>query len=71
MKVGMYRDGMNIQEEKAWGKILADVARHLADAMGSGYGEDSAESLKKISASFLDEIEGPTAPVKGGFSRKN
>jgi hypothetical protein len=33
MKVGMYRETMNIPEEKAWGKILADVARHFANAL--------------------------------------
>jgi hypothetical protein len=30
MKVGMYRETMKIPEEKAWGVILADVARHVA-----------------------------------------
>jgi hypothetical protein len=71
MKVGMYRETMNVSEEKAWGKILADVARHLARAMESGYSTDAAESLQKIRDSFLKELGDPTTEAKGGFVQKH
>jgi len=71
MKVGMYRETMNVAEEKAWGTILADVARHLASALESGYSINAAESLKKIRASFLEELGDPTSEAKGDFVRKH
>ena len=67
MKVGMYQETMNIPEEKAWGVILADVARHLSNAMESGYGGDAAKSLEKIQESFLKELRKPTSQAAGGF----
>lgn len=66
MKAGMYRETMSISEEKAWGTILADVARHLANALESGYAISAAESLKTIRDSFVNELAVPTSEVKGG-----
>jgi hypothetical protein len=67
MKVGMYRETMNMPEEKAWGVILADVARHVAKALESGYLTNGAESLEKIRDSFLAQLSLPTSETKGGF----
>ena len=36
LKVGMYRESTTVPEEKAWAKILADVARHVANALHAG-----------------------------------
>jgi hypothetical protein len=71
MKVGMYREMMNVPEEKARGTILADVARHLANALESGYSADAADSLQKIRDSFLSELGRPTAAVTGGFVQRH
>src|SRR5262245_33211441 len=43
IKVGMYRETMDVAEEKAWGTILADVARHVANALESGYASNAEE----------------------------
>ena len=71
LKVGMYRETMNVQEEKAWGTILADVARHIAKALESGYSTKAEESLQKIRDSFLRELDAPTSGAKGGFVQKH
>jgi hypothetical protein len=71
MKVGMYRETMNIPEEKAWGTILADVAKHLANGLESGYSVNAVESLQKIRDSFNKELELPTSVAEGGFVRKH
>jgi len=71
MKVGMYRETMNVSEEKAWGTILADVARHLANALESGYASDATESLQKIRDSFVKELGAPTSETKGGFVQRH
>lgn len=70
MKVGMYRETMNIQEEKAWGTILADVARHLANALESGYGSDAQASLRQIRDNFIAEIGDPTSDAEGDFVKR-
>lgn len=71
IKVGMYRETMNVPEEKAWGTILADAARHIANALASGYSTNAAESLKSIQDSFIKELAIPTSEAKGEFVRKH
>ncbi len=71
MKVGMYRETMNVAEEKAWGIILADVARHIANALEAGYSSNAADSLQKIRRSMLEELGDPTAELRGDFRVKH
>ena len=71
LKVGMYRESTNVPEEKAWGKILADAARHIANALHEGYGADAAESLRAIRESFAHELDAPTSQLRGDFARKH
>ena len=71
MKIGMYRETMNVPEEKAWGTILADIAKHVANALESGYSTDATEALRKIRDSFMAELETPTSAAKGDFVRKH
>ncbi len=67
MKVGMYLETMTIPEEDAWGVILADVTRHLAAALESGYSTNKAESILKIKDSYLTELSKPTSNAVGNF----
>ena len=71
IKVGMYRETMNVAEEKAWGTIHADVAKHIANALQASYSTDAAESLQQIRASFLEELGEPTSEAPGDFVRKH
>lgn len=71
MKVGMYKETSKISEEKAWGVILADVARHLSKALESGYGVDARIALSAIREGFNDELNESTSGVDGGFLRRN
>ena len=70
MKVGMYRETSKVSEEKAWGVLLADVARHLSKALESGYGVDADVALSAIREKFNDELNAPTSSTDGGFVRK-
>jgi hypothetical protein len=71
IKVGMYRETTNIPEEKAWGIILADTARHVAHALESGYAINPEEALRKIRDSFFEEIDAPTSKATGEFARRH
>jgi hypothetical protein len=70
LKVGMYRESTNVSEERAWGTILADAARHIAAALHKGYDADAATSLKAIREHFARELAEPTSEVSGDFVRK-
>jgi len=67
LHVGMYMERKNVSEEAAWGKILSDAARHLADALHEEYGADLAESLALIEESFVRNLANPESPTRGGF----
>ncbi len=67
MKIGMYRETMNVPEETAWGVILADVTRHIAMAMEEKYAVNKSEVIQKIRDKYLKEIGDPTSEAKGQF----
>ena len=71
VKVGMYRESTNVPEEKAWGRIFADAARHIANALRDGYGMDAAESLRAIRESFDQELGAPSTALKGEFIHRH
>jgi hypothetical protein len=70
MKVGMYQETMKIPEGRAWGVILADVTRHVAIAMESGYSANRTEVIQEIRDSFLKELEKPTSNATGEFVKR-
>lgn len=70
LRIGMYAKHPSIREEAAWGMMLADMARHVADALvksGTSYDRDLA--LAKIQQAFEEELARPTTATTGGFSK--
>jgi hypothetical protein len=70
MKVGMYRETTKIPEEMAWGQILADVARHVANCMSKEYGSNKIDVVQAIRESFDRELDQSTTQIEGGLVRK-
>jgi hypothetical protein len=68
IKVGMYEDSANISEGRAWGILLADVTRHLANAILDEYSVDRSDSILEIKESYLQELGKPTTKVSGEFA---
>lgn len=66
MKVGMYSE-MGKSEERAWGILLADVTRHIANALFEEHGIEKTKTLTSIRESYLTELSKPTSEVKGKF----
>jgi hypothetical protein len=67
MKIGMHEPSLGIAEERAWGMILADTARHLAEGIAGLRGSaDAAAPLEAIIGHFLAEVGQPAGPVSGG-----
>ncbi|MBL9035239.1 MAG: DUF5076 domain-containing protein, partial [Rhodospirillaceae bacterium] len=67
INIGMY-EKHEAPEQIAWGIILSDVARHVANAMHARYGDSVDGSLTQIRDAFLRELNMPTSAAKGGFA---
>jgi len=67
INVGVYRDNVVHDEATAWGIILADVVRHLSNALEEGYGDDKESTIKAVVRSFAKELQLPTSEADGYF----
>jgi hypothetical protein len=71
IRIGTYHESMsmNIRESRAWGVILADVTRYLAQAIETAYSDDRTQVIQEIRDSYLDELDSPTSDAAGEFVR--
>jgi hypothetical protein len=67
IKVGMYRNATNFKEEDAWGILLADITRHIADAMNKKFKCNEDETINKVVKSMISELKFPTSEAFGDF----
>ena len=67
LKVGVYEENGPISEDTAWGIMLADVAKHVADALAKEGLRNRDIALREIFRSFASELEEPTAATTGSF----
>jgi hypothetical protein len=67
IKTGFYKRRGDVSEEKAWGVILADTTRHIADALAADFGMDPSETIQLIQESFIAELDKPTSKTEGKF----
>src|SRR3954452_24120958 len=66
LKVGIWHaEGRS--EAPDWGILLADVVRHLANAIHDEYGTNPSETTVAVMQSLLAELDKPTSPAHGGF----
>ncbi|HEV2274843.1 MAG TPA: DUF5076 domain-containing protein [Acidobacteriaceae bacterium] len=59
LRVGVWED------PAAWGVMLADLARHIANAFEKMENRDPLKVLEQIRSGFEAEIEMPADPVHG------
>jgi Domain of unknown function (DUF5076) len=55
------------QAAVAWGILLSDLARHLADALHETYALDKAALLSRMRAVFDAELDQPSGKTRGNF----
>lgn len=67
LNVGMW-DASGRNEPRAWGVLLADIARHIANAIQEQSGAATDETISLITTSLLNELGSPTSKATGGFS---
>jgi len=66
LNIGMWQaDGRD--EARAWGVLLADVARHIGNALHEKTGVDAGSAVNAVVKSLLDEVGDPTSTAHGRF----
>ena len=60
-------DNWGEEERMAWGILLTDVARHVADALYKSKSWDKAETIAEIRRVFNAELDHPTDEPEGKF----
>ncbi|MNW04318.1 hypothetical protein D3C71_2003920 [compost metagenome] len=67
----MYEEAKRVNEEKAWGIILADAAKHIADALEISYNKNYADTMKSICHYFNEEVSKPSSRASGEFVKEH
>jgi hypothetical protein len=69
MLLGMWADALDsdIDEREAWGLLLADLSRHVANGLNQSYGWPEDETLSIISRAYLDHLGDEDASITGGY----
>lgn len=66
LNIGMwYARGTN--EPRAWGILLADLVRHIGNAIQEEQGAAAPETVEAVIAALLSELENPTSSAEGAF----
>jgi hypothetical protein len=69
LNIGFWED-RELDERAAWGIVIADMVRHIADAHQSEYGHDPAETASIIRRAFEAEMGNPTSERLGQFVKE-
>jgi len=67
--LGMWADAedCDVDEREAWGNLLADVARHIANGMSQSHSWSQRDTLAKIKQAFLENLEHQEKVLSGGY----
>ena len=71
LNVGHWHENSDIDERQAWGIMLADMARHIANAMQEMADMDPQSSLQIIVNAFQSELSKPSSEHSGEFSEES
>jgi predicted secreted Zn-dependent protease len=68
--LGMWEDAddAEVDEREAWGNVLADVARHIANGMRQSHAWEEKDTIAKIKKAFIENIEYQERKISGGYS---
>jgi hypothetical protein len=70
LNLGMWHEAENpdVDEREAWGFLLADLTRHIANGMMQEYGWDYDATRNRIRESFLRNFDDKSGDVAGTFT---
>ena len=69
LRLGLWQGSQNldIDERDAWGELLADLTRHIANGMMKEHGWDYDSTRDRIRTAFLKWYDDKSANTEGGF----
>jgi hypothetical protein len=69
MRLGIWQEleDPQIDERDAWGELLADLTRHIANGMMKEHGWDYDSTRDRIRTAFLKWYDDKSANTEGGF----
>lgn len=67
LKIGVWHENGR-DEARAWGILLADAIRHIANALQENCGQSAPEAIACVLDALQNELDAPTSAAKGGFS---
>lgn len=59
--------GRGKSEAAAWGILLADLIRHIGNAIEQEHGTGRETTVKQVVDALLHELDEPTSKVEGRF----
>jgi hypothetical protein len=66
LNIGFFED-QGHSEPKAWGTVLADMVRHIANALHEEYQTSPARTISEVLDALHEELNAPTSPAEGEF----
>jgi hypothetical protein len=69
LKIGHWEQAKGVDENVAWGKVLADAIQHIANASWESQGIDRSETIGRIFKALESELSEPTTKHRGRFMR--
>lgn len=66
LNIGFF-DSAGHTESRAWGILLADLARHIGNAVAESRGTPAHETVAEVVASMNAELDVPTSAAVGEF----
>jgi hypothetical protein len=66
LNIGFWQE-RGLDERSAWGIVIADMVRHIADAHHAEYNHDPKETINLVRRAFEAEMENPTSGRLGQF----
>ena len=70
INIGQWQQLQGVEEDLAWGKVLADVIQHIANALHENQGIEPQETIRCLFRALEQELAEPTTKHRGRFPRR-
>jgi predicted secreted Zn-dependent protease len=67
--LGMWEDAedSDVDERAAWGELLSDVIKHIANGLNDSHGWDKVDTATRIRDALLENLKNPDGVVTGEY----
>lgn len=69
LNIGHWESHQGVEEDVAWGRVLADAIQHLANALHERHGIEPQETVRRVLKALEVELAEPTTKHRGRFVR--